>query len=119
VKGDFMPNNRIEKTLKKHTNSVVSTKEKIRLLQEQLQQEEELEQQAKSSALLQLLNDTNLSYEDIKSVVMQIAPPVPIPEKPPTVAVLPEPETTADDVFDSEVQIQFTKENSENDEETD
>jgi hypothetical protein len=112
-----MTSTRVERTLEKHTKSVVSTKEKIRLLQEQLQQEEELERQAKSNALLQLLNDTNLSYEDIKSVVMQIAPPVPIPEKPPTVAVLPEPETSENlETLETTAFPPFIKENTDHEE---
>jgi hypothetical protein len=91
---------RAERTLEKHGKNVVSIKDKIKEFHELLRKEEEKEREAKNFALVELVNNMNLSYSDIKEAVNMIksqfgepAPATPdIPDEPPAEIVPLEPD---------------------------
>ena len=108
---------RAERTLEKHGRNVVSIKDKIKELQEQLQQEKDREQEAKNVALVELVRNMNLSYSDVKEAVSMIkAQFEPAPPAPEPAAVIPpkiiEPEPAADVSEQSAVFSSKIKENS-------
>jgi len=61
-----------ERKLEKHGKNVVSIKDRIKGLQEQLKQEKEREQEAKNTALVELVNSMNVSYGELKDAVNAI-----------------------------------------------
>jgi hypothetical protein len=86
-----------ERTLEKHGKKVVSIKDKIKEYEKILRQEEEREQTAKNLALVELVRNMNLSYDDVKeainSVNAQIAVPAPARSKKPKTETTDTPET--------------------------
>jgi uncharacterized protein (DUF342 family) len=67
---------RAERSLEKHGKNVSSIRDRIKELQEQLEQEKEREQEAKNTALIELVNNMNLSYSALKEVIAKIQTPI-------------------------------------------
>jgi len=60
---------RIEKELARRGNKVNSIKDRIAEFNEMLRLEQELEQEAKNTAVVELVRNMNISYSDLKNAV--------------------------------------------------
>ena len=60
---------RTERTLEKHGKKVVSIKDKIKEYEEMLRAEENKEREAKNMAVVELVRNMNMSYEELKNAI--------------------------------------------------